>query len=144
MDVLVHLLDVIRIDFFFHVLSKVRFIFLGIFLDQISHVFSHMLSKYAILVCISIILFGVFVVSWKSLLAMRNIQTSIYRPLKCTEYTSSSTSCRDSNIKDASEWILVIIQLFNIVCTLSIGATFAADSLSGILKFFVIILILIV
>lgn len=98
-----------------------------VFLLQVLHVLGDVSTKDAFTVHVGVVRLCVTVISGESLFRMRNVQTTIGRPLQSTENTATRTGSPATDIQKAAKGFLVIIDFINVVLFVVV---LGADNLS--------------
>mmetsp|Transcript_9612 Transcript_9612/g.14526 ORF Transcript_9612/g.14526 Transcript_9612/m.14526 type:complete len:276 (-) Transcript_9612:118-945(-) len=106
-----------------NILGKVRrelLLVLGvIFLLEVLHVLTNVSSEDALTVHVRVVLLGVTVITRESLLGMGDVKSTIGSTLQGTEDTASSGGGLAPNIEKGTEGTLVLVDLINVVGSLS-------------------------
>jgi len=118
-NTLIKLLQTISLNILRKVSGKLLLVLGVIFLLEVLHVLTNVASEDALTVHVRVVLLGVTVITRESLLGVGDIKSTIGGALQGTEDTASSRGGLASNIKEGTEGTLVLIDLINVVGSLS-------------------------
>lgn len=111
----VQVLHLLGLHTVLQVLSKVSLILLRIFFHHLFHIFSNMSTKDVLAEHFSIKLFGISVVSHKTLFVVRDVKTSVERALQSGEDLGSGGGSLQAGIEDAHEGTGSFVLSFDVV-----------------------------
>lgn len=120
MDLLEQLLNSIGIDVILDVLGEVFVVHLLIIFLELTHVISDVLTHDTSFVNFSVEILGVTSVTRESLLAVRNIEATITGTLHSTKDLGTSGGVLDTNIKESTEWLSLVINFRDVESLLAV------------------------